>query len=452
MSDLRDTMFSAPQMAALFSGPSFVQRLLDFEAALARAASRAALIPPGAAEAIAARCRADRFDLPALFRDAAAAGTPVVPLVRRLTDLVPDDAKGYVHWGATSQDAIDTAAMLQARDGCEQLIARLLEIGSACAALAEEHRHTAMAGRTLLQHAVPITFGLKAARWLAMAGRLVRRLRRLREEAPAVQFGGAAGTLAALGPDGMRVMELLAEELHLPVPDLPWHAERDRIAEIAGTLGATAGAMGKIAIDLALLAQTEVGEVSTGGAVSAGRSSTMPQKRNPVEATAALACARLAAGLVPVLVTPEAHPHERAAGAWQAEWQALPDLFRYTSGAIEWVHRALAHLEVDAARMRANLDLTRGLIMAEALTTALAAAVGRDEAYRLVQRAVDRARRSGLTLQEAAGADERIQAELPPEALARVFDVSGYLGSADAFIDRALAEFRALQQEAEARA
>lgn len=451
MTDIGDTMFTTPEMAAIFSGASFAQRMLDVEAGLARAQARAGMIPQGAADAIASACRVDRFDLTVLYRDAAQTGTPVIPLVRMLTDLVPGDARKFVHWGATSQDVIDTAMVLQMRDGLDLVIERLLAIAAISATLADRHRRTPMAGRTLLQHAVPITFGLKAARWVAAAARLVRRLRDLRERALVVQLGGAAGTLAAMGNQGVHVMEGLARELDLGTPELPWHTERDRVAEVATALGITAGAMAKIATDVALLSQNEVGEVSTTAGPGAAGSSTMPHKRNPVEATAAIACARLAMGLVPALLSAGAQEHERAVGGWQAEWQAVPHLFRAASGAVEWMHRALSGLEVDAGRMRANLDLTGGLIMAEALTMALAEHLGRPEAYRIVQRAADRAAQTDKPLLEVAAADAQILAVLAPDSIARTLDPSAYLGSTDAFIDRALAEFRSLQPRAAAR-
>ncbi|MGQ0568043.1 MAG: 3-carboxy-cis,cis-muconate cycloisomerase [Armatimonadota bacterium] len=438
MIDIGTTMFTSPEMAAVFSGPSLIQRMLDFEAALARAEAAAGLIPQTAAEAIASRCRVERFDVPALYQDAPGAGTLAVPLIRMLTGLVEGDARRFVHWGATSQDAIDTAMVLQMRDGLDLLTRRLLDIARTCAGLAEHHRHTPMAGRTLLQHAVPITFGLKAARWLGATTRLLQRVHELRERALVVQFGGAAGTLASLGSEGMRVMELLARELDLAVPDLPWHTERDRVGEIAGVLGTVAATVAKVASDIALLSQTEVGEVSTAAQAGEGRSSTMPQKRNPVEAMAASACARLAIGLVPILLSAGMQEHERAAGGWQAEWEAIPQLFRRTSGAVEWVHRAVRGLEVDADRMRANLDRTHGLIMAEALTMALAAHIGKDEAYQVVQRVCDRAMQVGAELREVAASDERIRAVLLPDQIEHALDVSAYLGSTDAFIDRAL--------------
>src|SRR5947208_1888068 len=270
-----------------------------------------------------------------------------------LTELVDDDARKAVHLGVTSQDIIDTATMLQIREGVDLLIGRLLDIAQTCGTLAERHRHTPMAGRTLLQHAVPVTFGLKAARWLALSTRLATRLRTLQQQVVVVQLGGAAGTLAALGKEGLRVMEMLAHDLGLGVPDLPWHAERDRIGEVAAGLGVVAGAMGS--------------------------------------------------------------------------------------------------LQVDADRMQANLNLTHGLIMAEALTTALVPHLGRSEAFRAVQRVSDRAAQTRTNLRDVAAADAQIRAVLSPQALERVFDVSAYLGSTDTFIDRALADFRSMRPQAPAR-
>ena len=335
--------------------------------------------------------------------------------------------------------------MLQMRDGLDLLIAKLLEICAACARLAELHRHTPMVGRTLLQQALPITFGLKAARWLALATRLLSELRERRERSLVVQLGGAAGTLASLGDKGLQVVELLADELKLPMPDLPWHTERDRVAQIATTLGIVAGAMSKIASDVALLAQTEVGEAMEGAAEGKGSSSAMPQKRNPVDAISAIAAARLAVGVVPVILSAMIQEHERAVGGWQAEWAAIPNLFRYTSGAIEGVRGAVTGLQIDATRMKINLDLTGGLVMAESLTMALAPHIGRPEAYRVVQALCKQVVNAGEKLEQVALADERVRAALSPEEIERALDPMAYMGSADVFIDRALAAYNELR-------
>jgi 3-carboxy-cis,cis-muconate cycloisomerase len=435
-------MFTTPEMAAIFAPAAHIRQMLAFEAALARAEAAAGVIPTAAAEPIAAACRRDDFDSAAIYAEAAVAGTPAIPLVRLLRGRVAGDAADYVHWGATSQDAIDSAAMLQMRAGLNLLLADLLTIGARSAALAQEHRRTLQAGRTLLQHALPITFGLKAARWLALVTRQIQALRQVCDQSLALQFGGAVGTLAALGDAGPRVAELLAAELGLPLPDMPWHAERDRIAAIAAAVGIAAGSVVKIAHDIVLLAQTEVGEVTEASTAGKGGSSALPHKRNPVDAMQALAAARLATGVVPVALSALAQEHERAVGGWQAEWAAIPDLFRYAAGAIAHTRHAVLGLQVDPQRMRANLDLSGGLVMAEALTLALAEQLGRPEAHRIVQEACDQARTAGSSLRQAAHDDLRISAAMSSDAIERVLDPAAYLGSADMLIDRALASYR----------
>lgn len=359
-------------------------------------------------------------------------------LVRMLTARVEGEARKFVHWGATSQDAIDAALMLQMRDGIDLLISELLALCETCARLAEQYRRTPMVGRTLLQHALPITFGLEAARWLALATRQVQALRKHLKRTPAIQLGGAAGTLASLGDNGLQVLEHLAQELHLPAPDLPWHTERDRVAEIAASLGIVAGAMANIASDIALLAQTEVGELSEGLAPGKGGSSAMPPKHNPVDATSALASARLAVALIPVILSAMTQEHERAVGGWQAEWAALPDLFRYTACAVERVRNAQAGLQIDPGRMNANLDLTAGLIMAESLTMTLASHIGRPQAYRIVRGLCSQAGEKEGNLRQIALKDVRVAALLSPEEIDRALDPTSYLGSTDTFIKRAL--------------
>ncbi len=438
------TLFMTPEMAEIWSGEAHIRGMLAFEAALARAEARAGVIPLEAAAAVGRACSVEDFDVLALWREAAIAGTPAIALVRMLTERVTSEERGYVHWGATSQDAIDTALVMQMRAGLDLLMEHMRELGDLSAQMATQHRATLMAGRTLLQHALPITFGLKAARWLALVTRQITRLREVRDRTSVVQFGGAVGTLAALGASGSRVTELLAEELGLAVPDLPWHAERDRVADVAAALGVVAGSMAKIAGDIVLLAQTEVNEVAEAQALGKGISTAMPQKRNPVDATLARTSARLALSVVPVLLAAMEQEHERAAGAWQVEWEALPALFGYTSGAVTHVRQTLAGLEVDGERMYANLDLTHGQIMSETLSMALAAHLGRQEAQEIVRQLLDHATNQGISLHQAAEQDARVRAILSAEALAQTFDPQTGLGSADIFIGRALAEFRAL--------
>lgn len=436
------TLFSTEEMSATFSSEAHIRSMLRFEAALARAEARAGIIPHEAALSIGASCKVALFDIPALYREARKAGTLAIPLVKELTGRVEGEARRYVHWGATSQDVIDTAMMLQMREGIDLLVAGLLEIAEVCAKWSEQHRHTLMVGRTLLQHALPITFGLKAARWLAMVTRLIDELRERQAREVAVQLGGAAGTLASLGVKGLLVGGYLAEELQLPAPDLPWHTERDRIVKIATSVGVVAGAMAKMANDMVLLSQSEVGEVSEGRAVGKGGSSAMPQKRNPVDTTRAIASARLAIGVVPVLLSGMVQEHERGVGGWQSEWAAVPELFCFTAGAVEGVRAAVVDLEIDPARMRANLELTDGLIMAESLTLALAEKLGREEAYRIVQEMCQQVMASGKTLHQVVQGESRIQEHLSSEEIDLALDPENYLGSTDMLIDRALAAYQ----------
>ncbi len=445
MSDQIELYFSTPEMSAAFAAPAHGQAMLDFEAALARAEAGLGLIPQSAASEITAKCKVELFDVAALYREAALAGTPAIRLVRMLTALVEGEAKRYVHWGATSQDAIDTALMLQARTGLDLLLAGLLEIADNCAQLAEQRRHTLMVGRTLLQQALPLTFGLKAARWLSSVTRQVEALREQRGKTLAVQLGGATGTLASLSDKGPEIIEKVAAELKLPAPELPWHTERDRIGRLAGSLGIVAGTMAKIGGDLALLAQTEVGEASEGVAPGKGGSSAMPQKRNPVDTTAALAAARLAIGVVPVLLGAMSQEHERAVGGWQAEWAAIPELFRYTARAVEGIRAALGNLEVDSEKMSENLGLTNGLVMAESLTMALARQVGRAEAYKIVQAAVKKVTSEGKDLRQAVLDVPQAREHLTNAEIDRALDPEGYLGSTNVFIDRALTAYRRLK-------
>jgi 3-carboxy-cis,cis-muconate cycloisomerase len=441
-------MRAAGGIPELFSPEALVGAMLRFEAALARAEARAGAIPGPAAEAIAAACDSEAFDAAAVWREGEAAGTPAIPLVRRLTESVPAEARGWVHLGATSQDVMDTAMVVQSRAALDALGGDLRGLAGACAGLAERYAAAPGPGRTLLQHAVPVTFGLKAARWLTVVARRARSLARIRDELP-LQFGGAAGTLAQLGADGPRVATMLGEELGLPVPDLPWHAERDRIAELGAALGITAGVLAKIAGDIVLLSQTEVGEVAEGAGDGAGASSAMPQKRNPVRAVAAVAAARLALGSVTVLLHAGGQEHERAAGAWQAEWEALPDAFGHTARAMAAVRSSVEGLVVDEDRMRRNLGAAGGAIMAEALVTALVPSLGRDAAYAVVGEVTARSIRDGAALVDAAVQDDRVRGALGEAGVRRALDPAAYLGSAEVLVRRAIEGSRDVVEAAE---
>jgi len=415
---------------------AWLQALLDVEAGLARAEARAGLISPKDAAAIANACRADAFDPSAIGTAAAEGGNPVIPLVRELTAAVGGSTSAHVHHGATSQDVLDTATMLVARRTLEPLLGDLRTGADAAAELAATHRATVMAGRTLLQHALPTTFGLKAAVWLTMLDQAGARLAEVGPRLP-VQLGGAAGTLASLGDSGAAVQRLLAEDLGLAVPIVPWHTDRTPVADLAGALGTAAGGVGKIAGDVVLLAQTEVGEVRE-GTPGRGGSSTLPQKHNPIAAVSAVACAQQAPGLVSTLLASMQHEHERAAGAWHAEWRPLSELLRSTGSAVAWLSDCLAHLVVDAARMRANLDLTGGLLLAERISGALAGAVGPLAAHDLVESIATASVSEGRPFEQALQSSREVREHLSSEEITSLLDPAGYLGSSDAFVSRAL--------------
>jgi 3-carboxy-cis,cis-muconate cycloisomerase len=427
-------------MRAVFSDEARLQRMLDVEAALARVEARLGLIPVEAAEEITARANVARFDLASIGQGTELVGYPIVPLVKALARACKGDAGRYVHWGATTQDIIDTGLVLQLRDGLDLIRQDLDGIEAALADLARRYRDIPMAGRTHAQHALPITFGFKCALWLAPLQRHRARLARLRDEVALVQFGGAVGTLASLGADGIRVMAALAAELGLRVPPIAWHVGRDGLAEVAGFLGLLTGSLGKIATDVALLMQAEVGEVAEPYQEGRGGSSTMPQKRNPIACEFILACAKNVRQLVPVMLDAMVQDHERATGPWHAEWNALPQAFALTGGALHHARALLEGLVVDPARMRRNLDITQGMISAEAVMMALAPHVGRDEAHHLIAAACHRAVASGRHLGEELRADPEVCAHLSGESLDQLLDPGKYTGLAAQFVDRVRAQ------------
>ncbi len=431
-------------MNAVWSPRATLQRMLDVEAALARASAAHGVIPPGAVKAIVAACEADRLDAAALAHDAALGGNLAIPLVKQLTARVnaddPEAAK-YVHWGATSQDIIDTATVLQLRDALELIDAGLESTCATLAALAREHRATPAVGRTWLQQALPITLGLKFAQWLDALLRHRERLHALRERALVLQFGGAAGTLASLRDKAGAVSTALAAELKLAAPTLPWHTQRDRIAEAATFFGMLIGTLGKIARDISLQMQTEVGELGEPAAAGKGGSSTMPHKRNPVGCAAVLTAATRAPGLVATVLGGMVQEHERALGGWQAEWDALPDLARLAGGALFHIGQIAGGLEVRPERLAANLDITHGLILGEAVMLALGDAIGRLNAHHLVEHASKEAVRSGRTLHDVLADDARVTGHLPAARLAALLDPANYVGEAHAFVDAVLASY-----------
>lgn len=428
-------------MRAVCDDRSTLQNMLDFEAALARAEAAAGVIPASAVDPIEAACMADAFDMAALAEAATRSGNLAIPLVKALTANVgkaDSEASRYVHWGATSQDVIDTATMLTLRAGIDALDADLSRAIKGFATLARTHRNTAMVARTWLQHALPMPFGLKAAEYASSLARARCRLRRLRREGLALQFGGAAGTLAALGDNGLAVAERLAQELNLPLPEAPWHTHRDRIAEAASHFAILAGTCGKIARDVSLMMQTDVAEAFEPAGEGRGGSSTMPHKRNPVAAASALGCATMAPQLAATIFAAQVQDHERSAGPWHAEWPTLPQLMLVTSGALAAIVDIAEGLEVDPARMRSNLDATHGLIMAEAVTFALADKIGKSDAHHLVEAASKRAVAEKKHLREILAADSQVTAHLMPEKIAALFEPMAYQGASQALIDRLL--------------
>jgi 3-carboxy-cis,cis-muconate cycloisomerase len=417
-------------MRALVAERARVQRLLDFAVALARAQAAVGVVPALATDKIAEAARAERYDAAVLAADAA--GGIVPALISALTAEVArsdPEAARVVGFGASEQDALDTALALELRDAIDLITSDLNRAVDGFTQIAGRHRRTAAVGRVGLQQALPIPFGLKIAGYAAALARSRERLRRLRKEALALQFGGVAGTLAALGENGLKVSERLAALLDLPLPEAPCHGHSDRVAELAGAFAILAATCGKIARDIALLGQTEIAEV----AEPAGSGAAVGRRRL---ATAAISAATLAPGLLCAIVTGQMQEHEGAVGGSQAQWQAFPALLLVTAGALGAVADIAQGLEIDAQRMRENLDHTQGLIMAEAVTTALAAKIGRDQATRIIHEAGRRALAERRHLSMILGEDPRVTSHMTPGELARAFELLSYQGVAQTFIDR----------------
>ncbi len=430
-------LFAEPAIAALFDDTATVRAMALVEAALARAEAATGSIPPLAAARIAEAAGTFVADLDALGRGTEQSGVAVIDFVAQFRAHVGGDAAQWVHWGATSQDIVDTALVLQLRDAITLIADRLDRVVDALAELAEAHRGTVMAARTRYQQALPTTFGLKCAGWLLPLVRCRKRLAELRPRLLVVQFGGAAGTLAALGGDGVPVMERLAAELDLACPPLPWHTQRDGIVELGSWLSLVTGALGKLGQDAVLLAQTEVGEIDESAGGGRGGSSTMPQKANPVTGEALVAAARLNATLLGGLHQAQIQEHERGGVGWQMEWATLPTMVVTAGAGLSKAAALLERLSVSAGRMRDNLGAADGLILAEAATFALAVHMPRPEAQELVKSAVRSVMSEGGHLVDA------LMARTPAAVdWQRLRDPSCYLGSCDALIDRALAAAR----------
>jgi len=438
---LLDPLFGSAAMDEVFSDAARLQCMLDFEAALAHAEARCGIIPPAAAQAIASKCKAELIDTNALAAATAISLNPAIPLVKQLTTLVAKDdpeAARFVHWGATSQDANDTGLVLQMRQGFDILEADLAALCIGLTELAQKHRSTPIAGRTLMQHALPTTFGVKVAAWLDAMNRHRERFAETGARVLVLQFGGAVGTLAALRERGLQVAEALAAELRLGLPALPWHTQRDRVAEAATTLGLCTGTLGKVARDISLHMQTEIAEVFEPAGEGRGGSSTMPHKRNPVSAAVVLSAATRVPGLVGTMLSAMVQEDERGLGNWHAEWETLPEIFRLTAGALHQMAVIVPHLEIDAARMRRNLDATQGLIFAEAVTMAMGKHIGKSAAHTLLEAASRQARESGKHLREVLAQNPAVSERLTSLELDRLFAPENYLGVAEELVDRVI--------------
>ncbi len=431
--------FGTPRMRAIFSDRALIGRYVEVEIALAQAQARCGIIPAAAAEAIARSCDAEALDLELMRRETDNVGYPILPLVHQLVKQC-GEAGRWVHWGATTQDVMDTAVVLQMREGLALLGEDLTALRRALADLAQKHRDTPMAGRTHLQQALPVTFGYKAAIWLAMFDRHAERLAQLKPRVLVGQFAGAAGTLASLGDDGFAVQAALCQELELGVPVATWHVARDGFAETVNFLALVTGSLGKIALDVMMMASTEFAEVAEPFVPGRGASSTMPQKRNPISSELMLAAAKGVRQHAGLMLDAMIHDFERATGPWHAEWMAIPESFVLTAGALHQANFALGGLVVDTARMAANLGLSKGLIVAEAVMMRLAPFIGRQQAHDVVYAACRVVNDSGRPLAEVLAEDGEVARHFDRAALDRLTDPASYLGLAPAMVDRVLAQ------------
>lgn len=444
---LFDAYFTARDMRDVFCDQGRVQAMLDFEAALARAEAKVGLIPQTAVAPIEAACRAEHYDFAALAEAIATAGNSAIPLVKALGKQIATtaaEAERYVHLGATSQDVMDTGLVLQLRRALELIEGDLAQLGETLSTQAKRYVATPLAGRTWLQHATPVTLGMKIAGWLGAVTRSRQRLQELKPRLLVLQFGGASGTLAALGTQAMPIADALAAELHLTLPDQPWHTQRDRLVEFGSVLGLIAGSLGKLGRDISLLMQTEAGEVFEPSAPGKGGSSTMPHKRNPVGAAVLIGAATRVPGLLSTLFSAMPQEHERSLGLWHAEWETLPEICCLVSGSLKQALLVADGLEVDAERMARNLDLTQGLVLAEAVSIVLAQRVGRDTAHHLLEQCCKRAVAEQRHLRAVLGDEPQVTAELSAAELDHLLDPAHYLGQAQTWVERAVAEHSAL--------
>jgi 3-carboxy-cis,cis-muconate cycloisomerase len=436
--------FGTAKMREIFSDHALIRRYIDVEIALAKAEARVGVIPAEAAEVIARESKIDLIDFDKMSHETDIVGYPILPLVHQLVKMC-GEAGRYVHWGATTQDIMDTAVALQVRDALDSVEADIRELRKILAGLARQHRDTPMAGRTHLQQALPVTFGYKVAIWLAMFDRHQQRLTELRPRVGVVEFGGAAGTLASLGDKGFAVQQAMAEELKLGVPITTWHVARDGFAEAVNLLAIVTGSLGKIALDIMMMASTEFAEVYEPFVKGRGGSSTMPQKRNPISSELMLAAAKAVRQHAGLMVDAMIHDFERATGPWHAEWIAIPESFILTAGALHQAKFVLGGLIVDADRMKHNLALSKGLIVAEAVMMGMAPFTGRQQAHDIVYDACRTVNEKGGTLAEALSALPEVAKHFDRAAIDRLTDPSNYLGLAPQMVDRAIEFSNALK-------
>ncbi len=429
--------FGTPAMRQVFSDRTFIARCVEVEVALARAEARCGVIPEAAAAEIARLSNAETLDFEHLGRETDIVGYPILPLVHQLAKQC-GEAGRFVHWGATTQDIMDTAVVLQLREGLRIVGEDLSALRGILAALARRHRDTPMAGRTHLQHALPITFGYKVAIWLAMFDRHAERLEQLKPRVLVGQFAGAAGTLASLGDKGLEVQAALCAELGLGVPSSTWHVARDGLAEAVNFLALVTGSLGKIALDVMIMASTEFGEAYEPFVTGRGASSTMPQKRNPISSELMLAAGKAVRQHAGLMLDAMVQDFERATGPWHAEWMAVPESFVLAAGALHQARTALGGLIVDERRMAANLAMSKGLIVAEAVMMELAPFLGRQQAHDIVYTACRTVAESGGELAEALAKVPEITRHLDRAALDRLTDPANYLGMAPQMVDRVL--------------
>jgi 3-carboxy-cis,cis-muconate cycloisomerase len=433
--------FGTPRMREVFSDRALISRYVEVEIALAKAEAACGVIPAEAAEAIARRADASTFDFDQLRQETDNVGYPILPLVHQLAQQC-GNAGRYVHWGATTQDIMDTAVVLQLRQGLKLIEDDISALRGILADLSQRYRDTPMAGRTHLQQALPVTFGYKTSIWLAMFDRHAERLRQLKPRVLVGQFAGAAGTLASLGDKGFEVQKALCDELDLGVPVSTWHVARDGFAEAVNFLALVTGSLGKIALDIMIMASTEFAEVYEPFVKGRGASSTMPQKRNPISSELMLAAAKAVRQHAGLMLDATIHDFERATGPWHAEWIAIPESFVLTAGALHQAKFALGGLIVDETQMAKNLDISRGLIVAEAVMMGLAPKLGRQEAHDVVYDACRHANEARISLREALTADKRVTSRIDPATIERLTSPENYLGLAPQMVDRVLGSVR----------